>query len=110
MTVSIFDNHPGLDAFHAQIAGHRTWADAAETAMKLLAGSGQAFSSDDLRDMLAAAGVDEPLTPSAYGGLFISWSRQGLIRRVGDGTSRGRRRNGGRRGLWVGVKCVEEVI
>lgn len=109
MTATLWDDHPGLDAFHAQIVGHREWHTVADKAMRHLAESGSPFSADDLREILSNAGIDEPTTPNAYGGLFISWSKQGLIVRVGDGTSRGRKRNGGRRGLWIGIQHAEEV-
>lgn len=94
--------HPAEAAYYASIAAQHTWHTAAEEAMKHLAKSGDIFSADDLRELLDGAG--EPPTPNAYGGLFISWSRQGLIQRVGGGTSRGIKRNGGHRHTWQGVQ------
>ena len=96
------DLHPAEAAYYASIAAQHTWHAAAEKAMRHLAESGQEFSADDLRDLLADAG--EPPTPNAYGGLFLSWSKQGLIRRTGGGSSRGKKRNGGHRHTWVGAR------
>lgn len=92
--------HPSERAFYSEIAAHKNWHAAAEEAMKHLASSGHAFSADDVRELLSDAG--EPATPNSYGGLFMSWSRAGLIERVGGGSSRGSKRNGGYRHLWRG--------
>lgn len=99
--------HPAESAYYASIAAQHTWHAAAEQAMKHLAQSKWLFSADDLRELLADAG--EPPTPNAWGGLFMSWSRQGLITRVGGGTSRGAKRNGGYRHLWVGAQSAEDA-
>lgn len=98
---NLFDIHPAEAAWYAAIAGHKTWHDAAETAMKLLAESKEPFSADNLRELLAA--VEDPPHKNAIGGLFLSWSKQGLIRRVGGGRSTAAKRNGGHRHEWVGV-------
>lgn len=97
--------HPAEAAYYASVAAQHTWHTAAEKAMRHLAESGAEFSADDLRDLLHDAG--EPPTPNAWGGLFISWSKQGLIRRTGGGSSRGAKRNGGHRHTWVGVQAEE---
>lgn len=99
------DHHPAEAAYYAAIAVHHTWHTAAEAAMKHLAASGDVFSADDLRELLADCG--EPPTPNAYGGLFMSWSKQGLIQRVSGGSSRQPKRNGGHRHTWVGVRNDE---
>lgn len=99
--------HPAERAYYASIAAQWTWHAAAEKAMKHLAESGAEFSADDLRDLLEDAG--EPPTPNAYGGLFMSWSRQGLIVRTGGGSSRGAKRNGGHRHTWRGVRVEEDA-
>lgn len=96
------EQHPAETAYYAQICVHHTWHAAAEAAMKHLAGAGHPFTADDLRDLLADC--DQPTTPNAIGGLFMSWSRQQLITRIGDGTSRAAKRNGGRRGIWIGTR------
>lgn len=99
--------HPAESAYYASIAVQHTWYAAAEEAMRHLAQSGDVFSADDLRELLVDAG--EPPTPKAYGGLFKSWSSQDLITHAGGGTSRGAKRNGGYRHLWVGVKTMEDA-
>lgn len=96
--------HPAETAYYAAIRAGSTWHDAAESAMKFLADKGEPFSADDVHDLLAECG--EPPTPNAYGGLFMSWSRQGLIKRTGGGTSRGVKRNGGYRHEWKGVQAA----
>lgn len=102
------DLHPAETAWIASLrAGHITWHQAAEQAMKHLADTHQPFSADDLRTLLADAG--EPPTPNAYGGLFMSWSKQGLIQRVGGGTSTMPRRHGGHRHLWRGTTTTKET-
>lgn len=93
------DLHPAEAAYYAAIRAGATWYTAAEAAMKHLVDAGEPFTADDLRELLAEAG--EPPTPNAYGGLFLSWSRQGLISKVGGGPSRGVKRNGGYRARWV---------
>ncbi|MEY8565155.1 hypothetical protein AALF15_01105 [Corynebacteriaceae bacterium 7-707] len=93
--------HPSEAAYYASIRAGSTWSAAAEDAMKHLADKGAPFSCDDLRDLLVDCG--EPPTANAYGGLFISWSKQGLIQKVGGGSSRGQKRHGGHRHLWVGI-------
>lgn len=96
---------PAEAAYYAAIVAHGTWHAAAESAMKYLASSGDVFSADDLRDLLADAG--DPPHANAYGGLFMSWSKQRLIVRYGGGTSRGAKRNGGHRHTWIGVHHQE---
>ena len=93
--------HPAEAAYYAQIAAHHTWHTAAEAAMKYLATSGREFTAADLRDRLQDC--DQPTTPNAIGGLFMAWSRQNLIRKVGAGQSRAVKRNGGHRYVWQGV-------
>lgn len=92
--------HPAEVAFYNEVTSYRNWHDAAEKAMKALTASGRVFSADDLRGML---GDLEPNTPNAIGGLFMAWSKAGLITRVGGGPSRGVKRHGGHRHLWIGV-------
>lgn len=100
---TLFDDlHPAETAFYNAVAGHKTWWDAAEKAMKHLASKPVPFSSDDLRELLAH--VEEPPSLNAIGGLFSAWSRQGLIIRVGGGSSRGKKRNGGHRFTWMGAQ------
>lgn len=97
--------HPAESAYYASIAAQHTWHAAAEQAMKHLATSGDVFSADDLRELLDGAG--EPPTPGAWGGLFRVWKDAGLIKRPDDshgGASRQKKRNGGHRYEWVGVK------
>ena len=106
--MNLFDLHPAEDAFYAEIAGHKTWADAAETGMKHLASRGTPFSADDLRELIGEV-AGEPAKPNAYGGLFLSWSRQGLIKRVGHVASRGPKNNAREQKLWVGIKTEKKV-
>lgn len=82
-------------------AGEITWAHAAEQAMRHLAATGDPFSADDLRNLLGEG--EQPSNPNSIGGLFMSWSRQGLIQRAGEGTSTMPKRNGGHRYLWRGT-------
>lgn len=101
------DLHPAEAAWLAAYrAGTITWAHAAEQAMKQLADSGRPFSADDLRELLD--GGEQPTNPNVFGGLFMSWSRQGLIERAGEGPSTMPRRNGGHRYLWRGVRPATE--
>ncbi|MGP9760700.1 hypothetical protein [Corynebacterium sp. AOP12-C2-36] len=95
------DLHPAEAAYYASIRAGAPWATAAEAAMKHLADAGRPFSCDDLRELLADCG--DPPTPNAFGGLFISWSKQGLIQKVGGGSSRALKRHGGHRHLWRGT-------
>ena len=95
--------HPAEAAFYASIAVHQGWHAAAERAMGYLRQTGDEFTADDLRRLLDQAG--EPPTPNAYGGLVMSWSRRGLIRKTGDyRPSTQARRNGGANAVWVGAK------
>lgn len=97
--------HPSERAYYKQIAVHHNWHRAADAAMKYLAHTRRRFSADDLRDLL---GDCEPTDPNAIGGLFYSWSRNGLIQKVGYGCSRGVKRHGGVRAEWVGIHNDEE--
>lgn len=93
--------HPAEAAFYAQVAAHRGWHVAAERAMSYLCRRGEPFTADDLRPLLADC--EPPTSVNAYGGLFMQWSRRGLIREVSGGPSRLRSRRGGHRRVWVGV-------
>ena len=106
--MNLFDQHPAENAFYAEIAGHKTWADAAETGMKHLAQRGEPFSADDLRELIGEV-AGEPAKPGAYGGLFLSWSRKGLIRRVGHVASRGPKNNAREQKLWVGIQTEKRA-
>ena len=96
------DLHPAEAAFYGSIAVHHGWHVAAERAMGYLRKTGLEFTADDLRRLLGQAG--EPLTPNAYGGLVMSWSRRGLIEKIGYRPSKQTRRNGGVNAVWIGRK------
>lgn len=106
--MNLFDQHPAEAAFYSEIAVHKTWADAAETGMKHLAQRGAPFSADDLRELIGGV-AGEPEKPNAYGGLFLSWSKQGLIRRAGYVASRGPKNNAREQKLWVGIQTEKRA-
>lgn len=101
---NLFSEHPALDAYYASIRGHDNWHDVANRAMRHLVNTGLPFSADDVRELVPDD--VQPPTPNAYGGLFLSWSKQGLIKRIGGGTSRATKRNGGHRHVWVGANAA----
>lgn len=92
--------HPAEAAYYASIAVHHGWHTAADRAMAYLTSTGREFTADDLRRLLDQAG--EPPTPNAYGGLMMTWSRRGLIRKTGFTNSTQPKRNGGVNAIWVG--------
>lgn len=94
--------HPAEAAYYANIAVHRGWHVAADRAMGYLANSGREFTADDLRRLLDQAG--DPTTPNAYGGLLMTWSRRGAIRKTGYRCSTQPKRHGGVNAVWVGAK------
>lgn len=94
------DIHPAEASYYSEVAVHKTWHEAANEAMGQLVQAGTPFSADDLRTLL---GDVEPANPNSIGGLFMAWSKSGLIQRVGGGTSRGAKRHGGYRHEWIGV-------
>lgn len=91
--------HPAIRALINEKARAHGWHDAAEYAMQYLANTGQEFTADTLRDLLDG---HEPEQLNAIGGLFMSWSRQNLIRKIGYRTSKATRRNGGAIAIWIG--------
>lgn len=93
------DEHQAIQALINEKVRNHGWTDAAQYAMNLLANSGKPFSADDLRDLL---GDHEPENPNSIGGLFMSYSRAGWIKRYGGGASRHPRRHGGYRAVWIG--------
>lgn len=93
------DLHPGEAAYYASINILHDWHVAADVAMRYLISTNRPFSADDLRYLLREAG--EPATPNAWGGLFISYARQGYIRRCGGGPSGQAKRNSGFRYMWI---------
>lgn len=96
------ETHPAEAAYYANIAVHRGWHVAADRAMGYLANSGREFTADDLRRLLDQAG--DPTTPNAYGGLLMSWSKRGVIRKTGYRCSTQPKRHGGVNAVWVGAK------
>lgn len=96
----ILDMHPAEASYYSEVAVHKTWHEAANEAMGQLVQAGKPFSADDLRAIL---GDVEPANPNSIGGLFMAWSKAGLIQRVGGGTSRGAKRHGGYRHEWIGA-------
>ena len=96
------ETHPAEAAYYANIAVHRGWNVAADRAMGYLASSGREFTADDLRRLLDQAG--DPTTPNAYGGLLMTWSRRGAIRKTGYRCSTQPKRHGGVNAVWVGAK------
>jgi len=74
------------------------WMAGALTAIETLAKTGRQFTAADLVDM----GVAEPDHPNHWGSLLAKAKSQGLIRRVGYGTSRRAGRNGGVCATWQG--------
>lgn len=96
----ILDLHPAEASYYSEVAVHKTWHKAANEAMGQLVQAGKPFSADDLRAIL---GDVEPANPNSIGGLFMAWSKAGLIQRVGGGTSRGAKRHSGYRHEWIGA-------
>lgn len=97
--------HPAIRALINEKAKAHGWHDAAEYAMHYLANTHQPFTADDLRDLLDG---NEPQTPNAIGGLFMSWSSQGLIQRHGIAQSRNPRSNSSIVFTWIGTPPAEE--
>lgn len=98
----LLELHPAEASYYSEIAVHKTWHEAADAAMKHLVSTHAPFTADDLRDLL---GDCQPANPNSIGGLFMAWSRAGLITRCGGGNSRGPKRNGGYRHEWI---CASE--
>lgn len=82
-----------------------TWADCADAALIILAGSGREFDSDDL---IAAVGHPDPSHGanggnSAIGSAFQRASRRGVIVAVGVRKSTQPHRKGGMVRIWHGA-------
>lgn len=93
--------HNAEIAYYAAIRAGHNWHTVAGKAMRVLAFKGEPFSADDLREMMD--GQQQPAQKNAIGGLFMSWSRAGLIRNVGTKKSVAKPRNGGLIRVWQGV-------
>lgn len=100
------DLHPAEASFYAAVAVHRGWYAAAEKAMAYLVNKGELFTADDLSDLLAEVTV-EPPSRNAIGGLFMVWSRRGLIQVAGYQPSRQSKRNGGLNRVWQAVRTTK---
>lgn len=96
---AFWEDHPAEAAYYAQIAVHRGWHAAAERAMGYLVNTGEPFSADDLRRLLADV-EEKPTSPNAIGGLFMAWSRAGRIEQAGFMTSTQNKRRGGVNRVW----------
>lgn len=75
----------GLDirdvAYYAEIAVHRSWDAAAHQALAHLANTGEPFTSDDFRRLMADA--PEPHHPNTIGSFFRHAHATGLIEPTG---------------------------
>jgi hypothetical protein len=74
------------------------WSGAAAKALRTLAAGGSAFSAEDVRDL-----VGDPPTPNAFGALFLTASRAGLIEPVGIAKSRRIQRHSSWIRMWRGL-------
>lgn len=101
-TAHTTDEHGAIRALLHQKATNHGWANAAGHAMTYLTNLGRPFSADDLRDLM---GDNQPETPNAIGGLFLSYRQQGLIRRAGIVASKNTRSNGSVVFQWVGAQA-----
>ena len=60
---------------------HEEWVGAVDKVIEMLAAGGREFTSDSIRNIVAAHG--EPHHPNAWGARFAAAARRGLIHRVG---------------------------
>lgn len=77
------------------------WLRLASSAVEDLIASGKEFSADDVRAAMPE-GLD-PHHPNAWGALFNSYRREGLVELVGYRQSTTKSRNGGVLRMWRGV-------
>lgn len=91
------DLHPAEVAFYAAIRAGHTWHEVANKAMRVLVERGQPFSADDFRQLTQG---QQPPHHNAIGGLFMSWSKAGLITQCGWKNSTATKRNGGAIRIW----------
>lgn len=78
---------------------HMEWSDYALALLENFARGRETFSSDDFRKQVAGV-LPDPPSLNAFGGLFISASRGGIIQHVGYVKSRRRSAHSRVVGLW----------
>ncbi len=66
------------------------WPDLARMFIERYSRTTQTFISEDVTDAAAAWGLVSPADPRAWGGPFKKAAHDGIIRRIGFGTSRRR--------------------
>lgn len=91
------DLHPAEVAFYAAIRAGHTWHEVANKAMRVLVERGVPFSADEFRHLTEG---QQPPHHNAIGGIFMSWSKAGLITQCGWKNSTATKRNGGAIRIW----------
>lgn len=71
---------------------HENWGAAADEALRVFIaakrGTGKAFTSEEVRNSIAAAGVPTPPHLRAWGSVFVRAARAGLIEKAGTAQSK----------------------
>lgn len=82
-----------------------TWREDALDRVAEFARSGREFTSDEVRE-----GFREPHHPNAWGSIFSTQAKRGVIQRIGFRPSHIKSRHGSVTGIWRGVNvAVMEV-